>query len=136
MSLMKRNSNWFSDFFNSDDLFPFGSGEMTARVNIREGKDSYHIELAAPGLKREDFSIEVHGNIITISSEQKDEKKEEKENYTRKEFSYSSFKRSFTLPETVNQDKINAKYEDGLLILDLPKKEEDKKNGPKKISIK
>jgi HSP20 family protein len=121
----------FDDFFKPwNDIFDAG---LTGRimnipaVNIIEQKNDYMVSLAAPGLKKEDFKIDVDGNMLTISSE-KEEKKEEKEaRYTRKEYSYSSFERCFTLPEGVNKEKIEAHYENGLLKLVLPKKEEAKK---------
>ena len=96
-------------------------------ANIIENKDAYHVSLAVPGMKKEDFNIDIDGNILTISCE-KEEKKEEKEaKFTRKEFNYTSFNRSFTLPDEINKDKIDAHYEDGILKLSLPKKEEAKK---------
>lgn len=95
-------------------------------VNIKENDTTFTLELAAPGKKKEDFNIVVDENVLTISSENKVEKEEKADNgkYTRREFSYSSFRRSFTLPETVDEDKINAHYENGVLILTLPKREE------------
>jgi HSP20 family protein len=95
-------------------------------VNIKETDTSFGIELAAPGKNKEDFNIEIDHNVLTISSEEKTEK-EEKSNegkYTRKEFSYASFRRAFTLPDTVNTDSINATYENGVLHVALPKREE------------
>jgi len=95
-------------------------------VNIKENETVYTVELAAPGLKKDDFIIEVDKNLLTISSEQKSEQNEQDENgkYSRREFSFQSFKRSFNLPETINEDEIKAIYENGLLIVQLPKKEE------------
>ena len=127
----ERMPSVFDDFFKPwNDIFDAG---LTGRimnvpaVNITEQKDDYMVSLAAPGLKKEDFKIDVDGNMLTISSE-KEEKKEEKEaRYTRKEYSYSSFERCFTLPDGVNKEKIEAHYENGLLKLVLPKKEEAKK---------
>jgi HSP20 family protein len=106
-------------------------------VNITEEKDRYTVALAAPGMKKEDFNIAIDGNIMSISS-QKEESKEDKDaRYTRKEYSYSSFSRSFTLPDEVNQAAIDAKYEDGILKLMLPKKEEARKpNLSKQIPVK
>jgi HSP20 family protein len=95
-------------------------------VNIKETDTSFGIELAAPGKSKEDFNIEIDHNVLTISSEEKTEK-EEKSNegkYTRKEFSYASFRRAFTLPESINSDSINATYENGVLHVTLPKREE------------
>lgn len=127
----ERMPSVFDDFLKPwNDWF---EGSFSGRVmnvpaaNITEQKDDYQVTLAAPGLKKEDFNIDIDGNMLTISSE-KEEKKEEKEaRYTRKEYSYSSFERSFTLPDEVNKEKIEARYENGLLKLVLPKKEEAKK---------
>ncbi len=106
-------------------------------VNITEDKDRYVVSVAAPGMKKEDFKVAIEGNIMSISS-QKEESSEEKDaRYTRKEYSYSSFSRSFTLPEEINQAAIDAKYEDGILKLMLPKKEEARKqNISKQIPVK
>jgi len=93
-------------------------------VNIKETDTNFGIELAAPGKAKEDFNIEIDHNVLTISSEEKSEKEETQGKYTRKEFNYSSFRRAFTLPETVNTDSINAIYENGVLHVSLPKKEE------------
>jgi HSP20 family protein len=106
-------------------------------VNITERKDDYLVSLAAPGLKKEDFKIDVEGNLLTISSEKEEENEEKEEKYTRQEYSYSSFERSFTLPNEVDKDKIDAHYQDGVLELVLPKKEEAKKMAiSKKIAVK
>lgn len=105
-------------------------------VNIREADNLYEISLAAPGLKKEDFKIDVEGDMLTISAETKDETEEKEDSYTRKEFSYNSFTRSFTLPEWVKKDSIQANYNDGLLKLTLPKMEEAKKAISKKIEVK
>ena len=95
-------------------------------VNVKETDTTFVLELAAPGKTKDDFNIEIDRNVLTISSEFKTEN-EEKDNdgrYTLKEFSYSSFRRSFTLPETVNAESVNASYENGVLHVTLPKKEE------------
>ncbi|MHA4844136.1 Hsp20/alpha crystallin family protein [Flavitalea antarctica] len=97
-------------------------------VNITEDKDGYKVSLAAPGLKKSDFHIDLEGNMLTISSEKEESKEEKDEKFTRKEYNYSSFSRSFTLPNDVKQDKIEATYEEGVLKLQLPKKEEAKQN--------
>lgn len=114
-------NNWFEDgFFNNNSL-------SVPAVNITENKDDFAVSLAAPGMKKDDFNIDVEGNMLTISCG-KEEKKEEKEaKFTRREYNYSSFSRSFTLPEEVMKDKIEARYEDGILKLVLPKKEEARK---------
>ena len=104
-------------------------------ANITETKTEFILELSAPGLKKDDFQIEIDNNILTISSEKKEESKEEEENYMRKEFSYSSFRRSFHLPETIQEDKINAKYDNGLLKVSIPKSEDHDAPSRKKIKI-
>lgn len=103
-------------------------------VNIVEKNDLYHIELAAPGMEKADFNVKLDGKILTISTEKKEEKSSENEKMIRKEFSYKSFKRSFTLDDKIDAANITAKYENGILKLDLPKKE-DVKNGAKEITI-
>lgn len=123
----------FEEFFKPwNELFDNGSSFfgriMTVpAVNILENKDGYKVSLAVPGMKKEDFNIDVEGNMITISCEREEDKEEKDEQFTRKEYNYSSFSRSFTLPEGVNNEKIEAKYEEGVLKLMLPKREETKK---------
>jgi HSP20 family protein len=107
-------------------------------VNIAETNDSFNIEVAAPGMKRDDFKVELDNNVLTISSEveNKKEEKDKEGNYTRKEFSYQSFQRSFALPENkVEGEKIAARYADGILHITVPKKEEAKVKPARKISI-
>lgn len=143
--LAKRNGNLMPDFFNlSRDLFDWNNSNFSntdtslPAVNIRESSDSFEVEMAAPGMTKKDFNIELNNNLLTISSEKMDEKeRKEGERFTRKEFSYQSFQRSFMLPkEVVDDDKINARYENGLLYLHIPKKEEAKVRPPKQISVK
>lgn len=130
MNLVKRN-NTNSFPFVMDEIFKDLMGgtqyvnKITAPVNIKETENNFLVELMAAGLKKEDFNIELDNDLLTISSEIKSEKTEGEEGkFTRKEFSFSSFKRSFTLPETVNQEAITASYDNGILKLTLPKKEE------------
>jgi HSP20 family protein len=104
-------------------------------VNIKDNEDGFELELAVPGMKKDDFTVEVDNDVLTISSEIKAENEEKKDNYTRKEFSFTSFKRAFTLPETVDGSKIDAKYEDGILKLTLPKKQEALPKPKRLISI-
>jgi HSP20 family protein len=138
----QRIPSFFEDFFNKPLLDLFDSGLSSRRmsvpaVNITERKDDYLVSMAAPGLKKEDFKIDVEGNLLTISSEKEEENEEKSEKYTRQEYSYSSFERSFTLPDEVNKDQIDARYQDGVLELVLPKKEEAKKMAiSKKIAVK
>jgi len=105
-------------------------------VNIRETKDDFQIEVAAPGLGKSDFKVNLENNQLVISSEHKEEKKSDEENYTRREFSYQSFQRSFTVDERqVEGEKISAKYSDGILCITLPKKEEVKPKPAREIKI-
>ena len=106
-------------------------------VNIRENVDAFKVEVAAPGFEKSDFNIELNNDVLTISSEKQmnDEVKED-ERITRQEFSYQSFSRSFTLPELVEDDKITARYEKGILSITIPKKEEAKPKPIKQIEIK
>lgn len=137
--LTERMPSVFDDFYKPlNDLFDGGGRFMNIpAVNISEQKDDYLVSLAAPGLKKDDFKIDVDGNMLTISSEKEDKKEEKDARYTRKEYSFSSFERSFTLPNEVNKDKIEARYEDGVLKLVLPKKEEAKKMAiSKHIAVK
>lgn len=132
MKLIKRNDDWnlpsvWEDFFNNDmfNIPAFVSrGTTVPAVNISETEKEFTVELAAPGMKKSDFKVNIERNVLSISSEQKTENTQEDKNYTRKEFSYQSFMRSFTLPESVDQEKIDAKYNDGVLKLVLHKKEE------------
>lgn len=129
MSLIKHNGNaavrsLFSDFFDTDRFFSdrFLNDNWIPAVNVLENEKGFSIELAAPGKKKEDFKIQVDNGILNISSESKDEKEEKDKNYTRREFSYNSFSRSFSLPPNTNEEDIVAKYENGVLKLDIAKK--------------
>jgi HSP20 family protein len=129
MNLVKRNTVPFPSII--DELLKpdwlGGIQNTTANVpavNIKETDTSFGIELAAPGKKKEDFIIEIDHNVLKISSEVKTEKQEIEGKYTRREFSYSSFGRAFTLPETINTENCSAKYENGVLYVALPKREE------------
>jgi HSP20 family protein len=105
-------------------------------VNVLEKKDKYEISVAAPGLKKEDFNIDLEGDMLTISAEKETSKEDREDTFTRQEFNYTSFSRSFTLPAWVNKDKIDARYEDGLLFLDLPKTEQAKQENSKHVTVK
>ncbi|MBF6641129.1 Hsp20/alpha crystallin family protein [Flavobacterium sp. J49] len=131
MNLVKRNYNNFpsiiDEFLKPDWFGGFQNLQTNSpAVNIKETDANYSLELAAPGKVKEDFVIEIDHNVLTISSEVKaeSEQKDEAGRYTRREFSYAAFRRAFTLPETVNTDDINANYENGVLYVTLPKKQE------------
>ena len=128
-----------------DDLFKeesgniqnadFNKGITLPKVNIKESVDAYTLEMAVPGFKKSDFVIDVENENLTISADIKTEDEETKEDYTRREFGYASFKRTFILPETVEEDKIKAAYTDGILSLNIPKKEEAKPKPARTIKI-
>ncbi len=106
-------------------------------VNIRENTDTFEVEVAVPGFEKSDFNIELNNDTLTISSEkQVNEEVKEDERITKQEFSYQSFTRSFTLPELVDEEKISAKYEKGILSISIPKKEEAKPKPVRQIEIK
>ena len=130
-------NNFFNnDLFNWENNF-INSGNTLPAVNIKEKPDSFSVEMAAPGMDKKDFKIEIDGSALTISSEKQHESEEkEGENFNRKEFSYQSFYRTFHLPkEVVNADKIVAKYENGILRLEIPKKEEAKQKPARLINV-
>ncbi|UHG91209.1 Hsp20/alpha crystallin family protein [Spirosoma oryzicola] len=146
--LMRTNNNLPSlieNFFGRDmnDLFNSNSSWVNnvPAVNVVEHKDGFRIEVAAPGLKKEDFKLNLNHNNLTISSyqatqqEQPSDEGRDKEKYTRREFSYSSFQRIFTLPTSVDADNIQASYTDGVLKIEIPKREEAKVKPPRQIEI-
>jgi len=103
-----------------------GRQMMTPAVNIRENEDGFVLEMAAPGMQKSDFKINLDNNVLTLSSEKQEEKEENTEKFSRREFNYGIFCRSFSLPKTINLDKIKADYKDGILSVSLPKREEAK----------
>ncbi|SHF47695.1 heat shock protein Hsp20 [Salegentibacter echinorum] len=146
MSLIKRNeANWlptsFDDMFKNDWLGGTTNvnsiGTRIPAVNIQETEDGFNVDVAAPGMSKENFNIELDKDVLTISSEEKKEKETENKEgkFTRKEFSYSSFKRAFSLPDSVDTEKISASYKDGVLEISLPKREEAKVQPKRMIDI-
>jgi HSP20 family protein len=137
-TISKRSFNPFymNDLFDEDFLpvFTNRTDSMPA-VNIKEDEKNYILELAIPGSDKKDLKIDVNEDVLTVSSEIKKETEDNKDGYKRKEFSYSSFCRSFFIPENVNREKIDANYKDGVLTIALPKQEEDKKKLTKQIKI-
>jgi HSP20 family protein len=127
---------YMSNLFD-DDFFPVLNNRTSSMpaVNIREDEKFYNLELAVPGMEKKDLKIDINEDVLTISSETKNETEENKDGYKRKEFSYSSFCRSFYIPENVNRDKIEANYKDGILTVGLPKQEEEKTKITRQISI-
>lgn len=149
MTLIRRNQNYFPSFpsffdnFLSRDLTDWNNRNYSntdttlPAVNVKEDDEKYQIEVAAPGMKKEDFKIKLENDVLSISSEKKEDKEEKNGNYTRREFSYQSFQRSFSIPEGhIVGDKITASYKDGVLQIELPKREEVKPQPPKEIEIK
>ncbi|QCX00779.1 Hsp20/alpha crystallin family protein [Aggregatimonas sangjinii] len=129
MSLVKRNNVVFPSLMN--EIFKpdwFGGMENfntnSPAVNIKDGEKQFELELAVPGREKSDFNIDVDNDLLTVSYEVKHEENEDTGKYTRREFSFSSFERRFTLPESIDADKIEATYENGILKFVLPKKEE------------
>ena len=132
----------FEDFFKPWNEW-FDNGGLWGKVlkmpavNVTDNKDNYLVSVAAPGMKKNDFKIDIDGNMLSISCEKEETKEEKEKKYTRKEYSYSSFSRSFTLPDDVMRQKIEATYEDGVLNVKLPKSEESKKiTGIQHVSVK
>jgi HSP20 family protein len=123
-------TDWFGGIANQ-----VASTTNIPATNIKETADNFILEVAAPGKTKEDFILALDHDVLTISTEDKKEEVETKENYTRKEFSFESFKRSFKLPQTVNREEINATYTNGILSVALPKREEDKVKPKRTIEI-
>ncbi len=145
MSLIKFKNRlpWFSselsNFLDTDDFF---SDEFWAKhvmnkpaLNIKETEEAFDLEVAAPGLSKEDFNISIDDGYLNISAEKTLEKEEQEDNFTRKEFNFNSFKRSLLLPKNVIEEEVKAHYEDGILRLVLQKKEVDQKYTPRKIAV-
>lgn len=138
---LRTRNTWPSlveEFFNGE-LFPkFFDAESRysiPAVNIIENKDEYRIDVAAPGLNKEDFKIQLENNVLNVSSEKEEKREEKDERIMRKEFSYVSFNRSFTLPMTVNSEKIKATHKEGILQIVIPKKEEAREKPSREIRI-
>jgi HSP20 family protein len=141
MNLIRKQPPFFpsliDDFINTDWNLkvPSFSGTVPA-VNIKELDSQFEIELAVPGMNKDDFEIEVEDGVLSISSTQEEEQVNEKGKFTRREFSYSSFRRSFTLPDSVDSTKIDATYKEGVLLVLLPKHEEAQPQPKKLIKIR
>ena len=148
MTLMRRSDNMWPSFPSiidslfSRDLMDWNNTNYSTTnttlpaVNIRETKDDFVIEVAAPGMEKKDFNINLENDTLMISSEKQKEENRDDEGYSRREFSYQSFKRTFTLPQhLVEGEKIAAKYNDGILRITLPKKEEAKPKPARQIKI-
>lgn len=132
MSIIKRNNGGFfpfrdslTNFFDNDGfiLDKLWNSESLPAVNISETDNGYEIEMAVPGMKKHEFKVKVENNMLTITGEHKEEKEDKKKNYTRQEYNYNAFTRSFRLPENAKDDAVQAKYDDGVLHLMVAKKE-------------
>ena len=143
MTLIKKNfNNWVPTFWNDflEKEWPEVPGTWTVNkgmpaVNVKETNDSFQLEVAAPGLNKEDFNIELNNSLLTISSNTEKEETSKEMGYTRREFSYESFSRSFTLPDSIDTTKIKAQYDQGVLNVEIPKREEAKIQPAKTIAI-
>ena len=130
---------YWDDFFN-DSFFNGSNHSVSNRtspaVNVVEEDKMYRIEVAVPGMSRKDFRIDLEDDVLTISSEQKEQKEDKNLRYMRREFHYNTFKRSFQLPDTVDAEGIKASHNAGILSIQLPKKDEVVQKAPKQIEIK
>ncbi|MEX0883584.1 MAG: Hsp20/alpha crystallin family protein [Cyclobacteriaceae bacterium] len=142
----KRNGSFWpkmiSDFLGSENLPDLGNRfydwdqkfEIPS-VNVKEKEKEFQVEVAAPGFEKKDFKIEFSDGVLTIQGEKEMRKEEQKEEYKRQEFSYSSIKRSFSLPENIENEKIQAKYENGILLLNIPKTKAGITSAKKEIKV-
>jgi len=127
---------YMPDNFEDSFLPVFSNGNsFKPAVNIREDDKNYVLDFAIPGFDKKDLKIDMNEDVLTISSETNNESEESKDGYSRKEFSYKAFSRSFYVPENVNREKIEANYKDGILTVSLPKQEEEKNKITRKIEI-
>ena len=140
MNLIRKQAPFFpsliDDFVNQDWNFKTPSSITLPAVNIKDLEAQFEIELAVPGMKKSDFEIEVEDGLLSISSSLEEEQVTEKGKFTRREFSYNSFKRTFTIPESVDPSNIEAQYSDGVLQLRLPKRKEALPQPKKLIKIR
>jgi HSP20 family protein len=138
-NLLPSLPSWFDDVLGkglgTEFMSNFNTGLTLPAVNVVDSDNEFVIDMAVPGLKKSDFQINIDNQVLSIGTETKAEKSENYKNYTRREFGYSSFKRTFAIPNSVNADKISADYSDGILKIHLPKREEAKKKPIKKIKI-
>ena len=131
--------SWLTDFFDDDFIMPFGTTlgrRSMPAANVRETDKSFEVEIAAPGFTKKDFNLAVENNCIIVSAEKKEENEQKEDNYTRREFGYQSFSRSFNLPANTSEEDINAHYEDGILKLSIAKKALPEGKLKKPIAIK
>jgi HSP20 family protein len=143
MSLIKRtdwprSNSLLADLFDNDRFFasPWLSGRNMPAVNIKENEKNYEVEFAVPGYDKKDFDISIDNGLLTVSAEKTEEAEKKEDNYTRREFGFSSFSRSFNLPTNINEENIDANYADGVLKLTIKKKQEPNGKSRKQISVK
>jgi len=128
--------DFFNDsFFNGASPASTGCENTSPAVNVSEEENYFRIEVAAPGIAREDFKIKLENEVLSIALEEKEEKEENGRKYLRREFSFKAFKRSFQLPETVDAENIKANHNQGILTIELPKKEEVLQKAPRQIEV-
>jgi HSP20 family protein len=132
------NNSLLSDFFDGERFFDSDwlRKQSVPAANVKENETHFEIEVAAPGLSKKDFKVTAENGMLKISSERQEQKEEKEKDYTRREFSYSSFCRSFTLPENVNEDDVKATYEDGILKLRVAKKVIGQPKAKKAIDVR
>ena len=144
MSLIKFNNRFpwgtsaLTNFLSSDDFFNddfFAKDSLMPAMNVKENDDKFEIELAAPGFTKDDFEVTLDNDGLHISAEKRKEDEEKEEGYLRKEFSYNSFEKKLQLPDSIKEEDLKAKYQDGVLRFNLIKKEEAKQHKPRKIEI-
>lgn len=131
-------TQWVDNFFSEDELGLKAlrkEWEQMPAVNVREKADSYMIEVAAPGFEKSDFKVSMEDGIMTIRAERKAESEDKEKDYIRKEFSYSSFERRFTLPDGVEADKVKAEVKNGVLHIDIPRKAIEVKKAGKEVPV-
>lgn len=129
---------YWDDYFNDKFFNQVNSANCKVNspaVNISEDEKGFTIELAAPGISRKEFNLEIENDVLTISTEKKESKEEDRPNFLRREFNYKAFKRSFQLPESIDQENIKASHDAGILKLTLPKKEEEVQKAPRQIEV-
>lgn len=135
-SVLPQFNSMFDNFFNVNDAYfkAVSQGTSVPAVNVLETEKNYELDVAAPGKNKDDFKIEVDNKVLSISSENEKKSESTEKNYTRKEYSYSSFSRSFTLPENAKEEDIKAIYKNGVLKIEIPKKEPSQ-TSPKSIAV-
>ncbi|NCO64634.1 MAG: Hsp20/alpha crystallin family protein [Flavobacteriales bacterium] len=132
--------SWFDDIlgkgFGNEFMTNFNTGITLPAVNVIDNANEFIVEMAVPGFKKTDFQINIDNNVLSVGAESKSESQENAENFTRREFGYASFKRTFAIPDSVDSEHISAEYQDGILKVTLPKRDEAKKKPIKTIEIK